>query len=90
MPPHVIAVDLFSLVLAAIGFHLAFRQHLVRRWWRRFNPRDPSRPAHVEREEGEDPVHYAMMIAGMMILAFGLILASFTTAFSLMTATPPS
>ena len=93
MSAHVVAVDLFAFVLAVIGFHLAFRQHFVRRWWRALRPRDPAAPPRPRKpaiEQDEDPVHYVLMIFGMMILAFALILASFTTLYSLMTATLPS
>jgi len=86
MPTHVILVDLLGLLLALAGFHMAFRQRLVRRLW------DEGRAARglpaksrVARPEGEDPVHYALIIFGMMLFAFGLILIAFTTAYALMT-----
>jgi hypothetical protein len=86
MATHVILVDLLGLILVAAGFHMAFRQRFVRRLW------DDARAARglpaktrVAREEGEDPVHYALIIFGMMIFAFGLILIAFTTAYALMT-----
>lgn len=33
MPTAVILIDLLGLILIVLGFHLAFRQNLVRRWW---------------------------------------------------------
>ena len=92
MSPHVLAVDLFALLMAVTGFHLAFRQHLVRRWWRALAPRDPAKPPRKAHAAGadQDPAHYALIIFGMMMLAFGLILGCFATAYSLMTAHLPS
>ena len=76
---HVIAVDLVALLFAVIGFHMAFRQKLVRRWLGGASaPRSAS--------EGEDPVHYALLIFGMMILAFGIILFGFTTFYAVLTS----
>jgi len=86
MPAHVIVVDLLGFLFALVGFHMAFRQRLVRRLWDK--GRDARGLAHkerVEKAEGEDPVHYALIIFGMMLFAFGLILIAFTTAYALMT-----
>jgi hypothetical protein len=85
MPGHVLFVDLAGLILAAAGFHLAFRQRLVRRWWGMFRSDGEAAPRRPPRPEGEDPVHYAMIISGMMIFAFGLILFAFTTFYWLLT-----
>jgi hypothetical protein len=85
MPSHVLFVDLAGLILAVAGFHLAFRQRLVRRWWDSFKASDEADPPRPRKPEGEDPVHYAMIISGMMILAFGLILFAFTTFYWLLT-----
>ena len=85
MPSHVLFVDLAGLLLAVAGFHLAFRQRLVRRWWRAFQSGGEAAPLRSPRPEAEDPVHYAMIISGMMILAFGLILFAFTTFYWLLT-----
>lgn len=86
MSAHVLVVDLLGLVLAVAGFHMAFRQQFVRRLW------DEGRAARglapkqrVAKPEGEDPVHYALIIFGMMLFAFGIILIAFTTAYALMT-----
>lgn len=86
MPSHVLLVDLVGLLFALAGFHMAFRQRLVRKWWEQGRAArgktDKVRTAHAE---GEDPVHYALIIFGMMLLAFGIILIAFTTAYALMT-----
>jgi hypothetical protein len=87
MTGHVLAVDALAILLSAVGFHMAFRQRLVRRWadaWRARGggERSPAAP----KPDGEDPVHYALIIFGMMLLAFGMILFAFTTAFAVMTA----
>ncbi|MEA3035306.1 MAG: hypothetical protein QOH04_1068 [Sphingomonadales bacterium] len=85
MPSHVLFVDLVGLLLAVAGFHLAFRQRLVRRWWDAFQAGREAAPARPPRPEADDPVHYAMIISGMMMLAFGLILFAFTTFYWLLT-----
>ena len=83
---HVIVIDLVGLLFALVGFHMAFRQRLVRRWYRTARPRDPTKPAQFRPagDADEDPAHYALIIFGMMILAFGVILIFFTTAYALL------
>jgi formate hydrogenlyase subunit 3/multisubunit Na+/H+ antiporter MnhD subunit len=79
MSAHVIAVDLVALLLAVIGFHMAFRQRLIRRLI-------GGRPARPTAEGGmEDPLRYVLLIFGMMILAFGIILFGFTTFYAILT-----
>ena len=86
MPAHVILVDLVGLAFALVGFHMAFRQRLVRRMWDKGrDARGLPHKERVEKPEGDDPVHYALIIFGMMLFAFGLILIAFTTAYALMT-----
>jgi hypothetical protein len=86
MPAHVLAVDAVAILLALAGFHMAFRQRLVRRWARAWRERSaPARPERPARPEGEDPVHYALIIFGMMLLAFGIILFAFTTFYAVLT-----
>lgn len=83
---HVIFVDLVGLVFAAAGFHMAFRQRLVRKWWEQGRAaRGKAAKVRTVHAEGEDPVHYALIIFGMMLFAFGIILVAFTTAYALMT-----
>jgi hypothetical protein len=84
MSSYAITVDLFALALMVAGFHLVFRQALVRRWWRALRPPDPQAPPRPQREQGEDPAHYALAIFGMMLFAFALIMLVFTTAMALM------
>jgi drug/metabolite transporter (DMT)-like permease len=86
MPAHVLLTDLAALLCALAGFHMAFRQRLVRRWWRSAREaRGGARPERAVKEEGEDPVHYALIIFGMMLFAFGLVIGAFTTVYWLMT-----
>jgi hypothetical protein len=82
MTTGVILIDLAALLLAGVGFHMAFRQRLVRRLWRgaRGGSARPPRPA---RPDEEDPAHYALIIFGVMLMAFGLIIFAFTTAYAL-------
>jgi hypothetical protein len=86
MSAHVILIDIVALLLATLGFHMAFRQRLVRRLWRVLSGAAPSDPNAPARPDGEDPVHYALIIFGIMIMAFGTILFAFTTLYSLLTA----
>ena len=84
MSNYALVVDLFALIGAAAGFLLAFRQAWVRRQLRRLQGRDPAAPLRPSAE-GEDPVHYAMIIAGVMLMAFGIIMFAFTTSYALIT-----
>ena len=78
MTSQALAVDAVALLFAAIGFLMAFRQRLVRRL-----AGGRGGPAGKPGDQGEDPVHYALLIFGMMILAFGIILFAFTTVYAL-------
>lgn len=84
-----IITDLFALAAIAFGFLLAFRQRLVRRWFARLFPTRPDHPPLIVRPEDEDPAHYAMIIAGVMLMAFGLLIGAFTTLYELMTDQVP-
>jgi hypothetical protein len=75
LPVIVLVIDLIGLVLAVIGFHLAFRQEQVRRWWAMLR----GARADLLPLTDDDPARYALRIAGMMILAFGVVLAGFFT-----------
>jgi hypothetical protein len=79
-----IAVDLLALVVIVIGALMVFRQSLVRRWWAAIRGKAPPDFARAAAQGG-DPAHYAMIIFGMMLLAFGLIIVAFFTAFELFT-----
>jgi hypothetical protein len=84
MSMHVILVDLLGLIFAAAGFHLAFRQRVVRNWLDAVRARQGRLPLErVTAGDAEDPVHYAMIIFGTMSMAFGLILFAFTTMYAL-------
>lgn len=81
MTSHAIAVDAMALLVAVTGFHLAFRQRLVRRLWSIARGRSGAREDRAPRPatDGQDPVHYAMFISGTMIMAFGVIIFMATT-----------
>jgi hypothetical protein len=86
MSAHVFAVDAVAILFALIGFHMAFRQRQLRRWSRALRDRRGTpRPVKPPKPEGEDPVHYALIIFGMMLLAFGTILFAFTTFYAVLT-----
>ena len=78
MTSHALAVDAVALLFVAVGFLMAFRQRLVRRL-----AGGGARAGKANADQGEDPVHYALLIFGMMILAFGIILFAFTTVYAL-------
>jgi hypothetical protein len=86
MPAHVLIVDLLALLAAVAGFHMAFRQAVVRRLWRGVQDMRGVAPREsAARPEGDDPVHYALIIFGMMLLAFALVFAGFVTFYWLFT-----
>ena len=68
MPGYLLAI-LLGLILALVGFGMAFRQVGVRRWLGR-----PAPPR--SRGEDEDPLAYALRIAGVMVMAFGIVIAT--------------
>ena len=81
---YALIVDALALLALVAGFCLAFRQRWLRRTARRLSRREPStRPPPAE---GEDPVQYAMVIAGVMLMAFAVLMAAFTTLYELITA----
>ena len=83
MSSGVIITDALAIVAAIAGFHIAFRQDQVRGWWVRLFP---DRPPPAGPIGAEDPAHYMMIIAGTMLMAFGVIIFAFTTSYALMTA----
>ena len=83
MTAAVLITDAFALLAAVAGFALAFQQRRVRRLARRLQRRDPGRPLRTTGE-GEDPVQYAMIIGGTMLMAFGILMFAFTTLYALL------
>lgn len=80
MPGHVLIVDLFGVVLAVIGFTMAFRQKTFRRLIGR--PPPPVSAKASPDAEG-DPVTYILRIAGTMVMVFGLAIGVMVTLFNL-------
>lgn len=79
MPGYVLAADAFGLILAVVGFTMAFRQTFVRRLLGR-----PDRPAsRLDGAEDGDPLTYVLRIAGVMIMVFGVVLGGMFTLFQL-------
>lgn len=62
-----LTIVMAGLLLALVGFNLAFRQSRVRRMLGR-----PAPPR--ARDEDEDPLAYALRIAGVMLMAFGVVI----------------
>lgn len=85
VPAHVVLVDLGALLLAVVGFHMAFRQRALLRAWDAVADARGKPSKRKVRPEGEDPLHYALIIFGMMLLAFGVVLFGFTTLYWMMT-----
>ena len=80
---YALIVDGLALLGLIAGFCLAFRQRWLRRTARRLSRRDPAASAPPR---AEDPVQYAMVIAGVMLMAFAILIAAFTTFYELITA----
>lgn len=78
MPGYVIVIDLFGIVLAVIGFNMAFRQAAVRRLLGRPAPPPAARPGG---DDGDDPLTYVLRIAGVMVMIFGIVLGGMMTLF---------
>lgn len=78
----IIVVDCFALLAMIVGGLMVFRQPLVRRWWALLNGRPPRAD---DPSAEQDPVHYALIIFGMMLFAFGLMIFGFFTSFALLT-----
>jgi hypothetical protein len=73
MPGYLIVV-VFGLILAVIGFNMAFRQTAVRGLL--------GRPAPSRLpDEDEDPLAYALRISGVMIMAFGIVIGGMVVTF---------
>jgi hypothetical protein len=72
MMPGYLLVVVLGLVLAFVGFNMAFRQDAVRRLLGRpVSPRSPG--------DGEDPLTYALRISGVMIMIFGVAIGGMVT-----------
>ena len=84
MSTHVLLVDLVAILFAVVGFHLAFRQAVVRRWLDARRAKQGKAPL-LRGAAGEDPLHYALLIFGTMTMAFGIIIFGFTTMYALVT-----
>lgn len=80
MPGYVWIVDAFGLVLAVLGFNMAFRQTAFRRTIGR--PKAPPRLVRAERDD-EDPLTYILRIAGVMLMVFGVAIGGMLTLFNL-------
>jgi len=80
MPAHALIAAVCGLILAIMGFTIAFRQSLVRRLLRRSD----ERPRHGlgPLDSGRDPLTYVLRIAGIMMMAFGIAVAGMLTVFN--------
>ncbi len=83
-----IIVDLLAAVAIVAGALMMFAQSRVRCWWAALTGK-PVDPDARRLGSGEDPARYALMIFGMMLLAFGIIILGFFTAFALFAPASP-
>jgi hypothetical protein len=71
MSVYVIAIAVFGVTLAILGFCMAFRQSAIRRILGR-----PLKPAQFADDGSrEDAMTYILRIAGIMIMVFGIAIA---------------
>ena len=80
MPGYVWIVDVFGLVLALLGFNMAFRQVSFRRAIGR--PKPAASRLRPGNEDG-DPLTYILRIAGVMLMVFGIAIGGMLTLFNL-------
>ena len=80
MPGYVWLLDIFGVILALLGFNMAFRQSTFRRAIGR--PKQSSSAAR-STDNDEDPLTDILRIAGVMLMVFGIVIAGMFTLFSL-------
>jgi formate hydrogenlyase subunit 3/multisubunit Na+/H+ antiporter MnhD subunit len=73
-----IIIDLLAIAAIVTGASMVFGQKRLRSWWASVN----NKPLNPKLEAGDDPVRYVLLIFGMMLLAFGIIILGFFTAFA--------
>ena len=84
-----IITDIFALLAVAAGFTLAFRQGAVRALFSRLFPTRGKDRALTVDPPATDPIRVALLIMGVMLMALGLLIFGFTTAYELMTDQAP-
>lgn len=82
MPLFALIVIAVGLVLALIGFTMAFRQTAFRRLIGR--PRPPSASARKPGGAEDDPLTYVLRISGVMVMVFGAVIAGMMALFNLL------
>lgn len=80
MSGNIVMVVLFGAVCALAGFALAFRQDFVRRLLGRAETPSPVTP---QEDSQDDPLTYILRIGGVMLMAFGIAIASMFALFTL-------
>jgi len=80
---HLLVADGVGILLALTGFNLAFRQRDVRRRLDKWRGRRGLPLLWPGASGADDPLHYALIISGTMVMAFGIILFGFTTMLAL-------
>ncbi|MCP5403746.1 MAG: hypothetical protein H6917_15350 [Novosphingobium sp.] len=77
MPGYVLIIDVFGVILAVVGFCMAFRQTFVRRLIGR------PHMSGLSASQSDDPLTYILRIAGVMIMVFGIVIGGMFTLFNL-------
>lgn len=88
-----VPVDVFAALMAVVGFHIAFRQDVVRRLWNRLRARSGDSGAgklSPDPTSGVDPMRSVFRMAGVMIMAFSVVSAAFANLIAHYASAPPS
>jgi hypothetical protein len=83
-------IDAVAALFILAGFHVAFRQRLVRAWGRRL--RHPERRFHAPDDiettsDDPDGIASVFRVAGVMIMAFSFTLGAFANLIAYYTST---
>lgn len=82
MPIFALIVIAVGVILAFVGFTMAFRQTAFRRMIGQ--PKPPVPAFQQAGDSNDDPLTYVLRIAGVMVMVFGFIIAGMVTLFNLL------
>ena len=82
MPIFALSVIAVGLILAVIGFTMAFRQTAFRRLIGK--PRPPASSLRQPGDRDDDPLTYVLRISGTMVMVFGAVIAGMMALFNLL------
>ena len=82
-------INILAAVFILIGFHVAFRQRLVRAWGARLrqsvSQSDSARPTETTLDDNQE-IASVLRIAGVMVMAFSFTGAAFANLIAYYTA----